>query len=69
MGMIVCPYCQTEVGINDVESEDGCCPECGATIMAGSLFSEDSGMDPLEEELDIDEEDIEDFDEEELEGF
>ena len=38
MGMITCPYCSMEVNEDEIEVEDGCCPECGAMLTVGSLF-------------------------------
>ena len=40
MATIVCPYCDIEVGMNAVEANDGCCPECGAVITASMMMSE-----------------------------
>lgn len=36
-----CPYCNVEVRESDIEAEDGCCPECGASIGAVSSFLDD----------------------------
>ena len=42
-----CPYCNVEVRESEIEAEDGCCPECGASIGALSSFLDDP--DDLEE--------------------
>lgn len=56
MGLI-CPYCDIEITDSSVESEDGCCPECGAVIGASSIFSDvedyEEEENPLEEEDDL----------------
>ena len=54
-----CPYCEVEITMNQVDAEDGFCPECGAVITAASIFAalEDEEIDEIE---DLDE--IEDFD-------
>lgn len=36
-----CPYCNVEVRESEIEAEDGCCPECGASIGALSSFLDD----------------------------
>jgi hypothetical protein len=36
-----CPYCNVEVRESEIEAEDGCCPECGASIGAVSSFLDD----------------------------
>ena len=49
----VCPYCNIEVSESAIESEDGCCPECGAMLAApGSLLNDDD-MYGDDEELDV----------------
>ena len=64
--MAVCPYCDIEVTEQQIESEDGCCPECGAFITLSDgeyLFGDAEAADDFEEpEFD---EELEDFDEEE----
>ena len=75
--VIICPYCDIEINEKLVEAEDGCCPECGTLITAGSIVDdEDESEDIYENEFgdDLDdefgdedyEEDIS-FDEDDLE--
>jgi hypothetical protein len=50
---MICPYCDIEISENAVEAEDGCCPECGATLTMSSLFADpDDFEDDFEEEFD-----------------
>lgn len=42
--MMKCPYCDMDVSDEAVECEDGCCPECGAILTAGSLFGDDDNI-------------------------
>jgi hypothetical protein len=51
---MICPYCDVDVNENAVESEDGCCPECGMLLSPTSLFENPSDfeiedVDELEE--------------------
>ena len=39
--MTICRYCNAEVSEREIEAEDGCCPECGASIGALSSFLDD----------------------------
>ena len=73
--VIICPYCDIEINEKLVEAEDGCCPECGTLITAGSVVDdEDSddidddefGDDDLGDEFGDDEFDDLDFDDEEF---
>lgn len=62
MVMITCPYCSMEVNEDEVETEDGCCPECGAMITAGSLFfdaddNDDDNLKDSDDYLDFPEDD------------
>ncbi len=45
MEAVTCPYCQSKIRINDVEMNDGACPECGAPVTGSLLFS-DEGTTP-----------------------
>ncbi|MFA4943367.1 MAG: hypothetical protein WC789_01550 [Lentisphaeria bacterium] len=47
MEIILCPYCECKVDMNDVDDEGGVCPECGALITGSILFDQE---DELEEE-------------------
>ena len=38
MDTVVCPYCNCEVGITQVEAEEGSCPECGSVITPSTIF-------------------------------
>ena len=56
-----CPYCNVEVRESEIEAEDGCCPECGASIGAMSSFLDDpEDMDEFDDgyEAEVGEEDI-----------
>jgi transcription initiation factor IIE alpha subunit len=55
---MICPYCEVEITMSQVDAEDGCCPECGTMLTASAIFME---QDPIEDELEeID--DLEDID-------
>ena len=64
---MICPYCEVEITMSQVDAEDGFCPECGAVITPSSIFinmeDELSELDDLDEEPDILEEldDLDDF--------
>ena len=77
MATTICPYCDSEVSEKEIETEDGCCPECGAMLSVSSLYMDDDDeydpYDDLDDEDDMDDgifddEDI-DFDEEFDEEF
>lgn len=38
--VMICPYCDMEINEKQMEAEDGCCPECGALITAGTVINE-----------------------------
>ena len=60
MGMLSCPYCNMEISMSAVETEDGYCPECGSVITSSSILD---GNDDDVDELDNDaEEETENFD-------
>jgi hypothetical protein len=40
---MICPYCDIEIDESLVESEEGCCPECGVFLGVGSGYSDDGG--------------------------
>lgn len=42
METVTCPYCQSKIRINDVEMNDGACPECGAPVTGSLLFSDEN---------------------------
>lgn len=75
--VIICPYCDIEINEKLVEAEDGCCPECGTLITAGSvvdgdeesddIYEDEFGDDDLGDEFGDDEFDDLDFDDEEFE--
>lgn len=50
MEAVTCPYCQSKIQINDVEMNDGACPECGAPITGSLLFSDEGASDSAEVE-------------------
>ena len=43
--VIICPYCDIEINEKLVEAEDGCCPECGTLITAGSVVDDEDSDD------------------------
>lgn len=53
---MLCPYCDVEISMRAVDSEDGFCPECGAAISATSIFDDVVKLEDeeLEDELDDD---------------
>ena len=53
---MLCPYCEVEISIRDVDAEDGYCPECGAVITPSSIFQDEeelSDIDILDEDDDF----------------
>lgn len=69
--VMYCPYCDIEINEAQLESEDGCCPECGAFISPSMVVTDsedDSEYDEFGDELDGDDfddegfEDMDDFD-------
>ncbi|MBR2372979.1 MAG: hypothetical protein IKA87_01980 [Lentisphaeria bacterium] len=56
--MSKCPYCNIEVRESAIESEDGCCPECGAMISAPDLVMGDDELDEDEFDYEDDQDDI-----------
>ena len=56
--VIICPYCDIEINEKLVEAEDGCCPECGTLITAGSVEFGDDEFD----DLDFDDEEFDEND-------
>lgn len=66
MATTICPYCNIEVSEKEIEAEDGCCPECGAMLSAGSMYmdGEIDDYDPYEDDgyLDDDDDDMDDSD-------
>ena len=47
--VIICPYCDIEINEKLVEAEDGCCPECGTLITAGSIVDDENESDDIYE--------------------
>ena len=64
--MTICRYCMAEVSEREIEAEDGCCPECGALLSAGSGYLGDEDdyddIDELDDEFGYLEDDDEDYD-------
>lgn len=62
MATTICPYCNIEVSEKEIEAEDGCCPECGAMLSAGSMYMDGDmdDYDPYEDPdfIDDDEDDL-----------
>ena len=52
---MICPYCEEPVTNSEIESNDGCCPNCGTQLDRVSLDEE--------EEFDLHEDDAEDYEE------
>ena len=51
---MICPYCEVEITMRQVDAEDGYCPECGTIIAASSIFmdeEEEEKFDELEEDF------------------
>ena len=70
--VMYCPYCDIEINETQLESEDGCCPECGAFISPGMVVTDsedEDDFDEFDDELNGDDfddgemDDMEDFDE------
>lgn len=59
MATTICPYCNIEVSEKEIEAEDGCCPECGAMLSAGSMYMDGDidEYDPYEDPDFMDEDD------------
>lgn len=56
MEKITCPYCESDVSMDDVDAEGGACPDCGAMITGSLLFSGSQGADHDDDELDEEDE-------------
>ena len=78
---MICPYCDMEISETAFDHENGCCPECGATITPADVLGNDNEddldeMDSIEDDDsydsadDLDElgdfDDIEDLDDEDF---
>jgi len=47
---MICPYCEVEITMNQVDAEDGYCPECGSAITPSTIFmDQEDDLDELEE--------------------
>jgi len=57
METVVCPYCDSEVKVSQIEAEEGCCPECGSTITSSVYNNYD---DDFEDDIDSMDDDYED---------
>ena len=58
METIKCAYCDCTVRMQDVDAEDGVCPECGAPVAGSVLFDEEhseAGVGPAIHGVDMDE--------------
>ena len=42
---IHCPHCKCSIDIDEVEAEDGCCPECGLWVGRSSFDNESEEVD------------------------
>ena len=58
---IKCPHCECRVRLDEVEKEDGICPECGQLVMASNLAydfpDESDDLDDLNNEYEDEEND------------
>ncbi|MDD5697972.1 MAG: hypothetical protein PHH77_05090 [Victivallaceae bacterium] len=54
----ICPYCNIEVDENEIELEDGCCPECGSVITVSSLYNDSDDAPAVFDEEEEDDEDV-----------
>lgn len=66
---IKCPHCDCKVLLNEVEKDDGLCPECGQLVLSSSLFDdfddeEDLELDEIEDDLDDDDDEDDDLSDE-----
>ncbi len=61
---IKCPHCECRVRLDEIEKEDGICPECGQLVMASNLAydfpDESDDLDDLNNEYedDVNDDDI-----------
>ncbi len=55
----MCPYCAIEISESAIEAEDGCCPECGATLAVRSAY-DDGDIDDYDDADDLFEDDDDD---------
>jgi len=80
METIICPYCDAEIKVSQIEAEEGCCPECGAAVSPSAVFDAnydddeyeddyndayDDDYDDLEDDEFLDDIDDDDFDDDE----
>ena len=58
---VKCPHCECRVRLDEVEKEDGICPECGQLVMASNLAydfpDESDDFDEMNGEFEDDEND------------
>ena len=47
---MICPYCEVEITMAQVDAEDGCCPECGTLLPTSAIFMDQD--EDLDEEID-----------------
>lgn len=40
MDTLICPYCDSEVKLSQIEAEEGCCPECGSAISTDAVYND-----------------------------
>lgn len=50
METIKCPYCECNVRVSDVETDDGTCPECGAPLLGSLMMSEFDDEDEFDDD-------------------
>jgi len=46
---MICPYCEVEISMSAVDSEDGYCPECGVLIAAASIFQDEDDQECIDD--------------------
>ena len=49
---MICPYCEVEITMAEVDAEDGCCPECGTLLPTSAIFMDQDDLDDDLDELD-----------------
>ena len=48
---MICPYCEVEITMSQVDAEDGYCPECGSIMAASAIFLDNE--EELDEEVEL----------------
>ena len=70
METVVCPYCDAEVRVSQVEAEEGCCPECGAMITPSTIFGSSNDTEKYVDDYDDGyDDDLKDYEDENLDYY